>query len=60
MGTYALQRAILRHNEHYAAIEFGKAIRWGVQLAFILERNITPTTNGPWPTCRSYPGWAHR
>ncbi len=37
MGTYALQRAILRNNEHYASIAFGKAIRWGVQLAFMLE-----------------------
>ncbi|MCF7689572.1 MAG: DUF4037 domain-containing protein [Cephaloticoccus sp.] len=42
MGTYALQRAILRDNEHYAAIAFGKAIRWGVQLAFLLEKHYCP------------------
>ena len=39
MGTYALQRAILRDNEYYAAIAFGKAIRWGVQIAFMLEKS---------------------
>lgn len=42
MGTYALHRAILRHNEHYATIAFGKAIRWGVQLAFLLEKQYCP------------------
>jgi hypothetical protein len=38
MGTYALKRALLRDNQFYAATAFGKAIRWGVQLAFLLER----------------------
>lgn len=42
MGTYALKRALLRHNEYYATIAFSKAIRWGVQLAFMLEKQYYP------------------
>lgn len=42
MGAYALHRAILRKNELYAAIAFGKAIRWGVQIAFLLEKHYFP------------------
>jgi hypothetical protein len=42
MGSYALKRALLRDNEFYAATAFGKAIRWGVQLAFLLERQYFP------------------
>jgi hypothetical protein len=42
MGAYALRRAILRNNEFYAATAFGKAIRWGVQLAFMLEKQYYP------------------
>ena len=42
MGTYALKRAILRNNEFYAATAFGKALRWGVQLAFMLDRRYFP------------------
>jgi hypothetical protein len=42
MGSYALKRAILRGDEFYAATAFGKAIRWGVQLAFLLDRRYYP------------------
>ncbi len=42
MGTYALRRALLRGDELYAATAFGKAIRWGVQLAFLLDRRYFP------------------
>lgn len=42
MGTYAVKRAILRDNEYYAVVAFGKAIRWGVQLAFMLEKQYYP------------------
>jgi hypothetical protein len=42
MGSYALQRALLRENELYAATAFGKAVRWGVQLAFLLDRRYFP------------------
>jgi hypothetical protein len=42
MGSYALKRAILRGNEYYATVAFGKAIRWGVQLAFMLDRQYYP------------------
>jgi hypothetical protein len=42
MGAYALQRAILRQNEFYAATAFAKAIRWGVQIAFLLDRRYFP------------------
>ncbi|HBY94733.1 MAG TPA: hypothetical protein DEP84_12370 [Chloroflexi bacterium] len=42
MGSYALKRAILRNNDFYAATAFAKAIRWGVQLAFLLDRQYFP------------------
>jgi hypothetical protein len=42
MGCYALKRAVLRNNELYAVTAFGKAIRWGVQLAFLLDRRYFP------------------
>jgi hypothetical protein len=42
MGSYALKRAILRDDEFYAATAFGKAIRWGVQLGFLLDRHYYP------------------
>lgn len=42
MGSYALQRALLRGDEFYAATAFAKAIRWGVQLAFLLDRVYFP------------------
>jgi hypothetical protein len=42
MGSYALKRAILRDNDLYAVIAFGKTIRWSVQLAFMLDRTYYP------------------
>lgn len=42
MGSYALKRALLRDNEYFAVVSFGKAIRWGVQLAFMLDKQYYP------------------
>jgi hypothetical protein len=42
MGTYALQRALLRDNEYFASVAFGKTLRWGVQLAFMLDKRYYP------------------
>jgi len=42
MGTYALKRAILRQNEFYATTRFSNAIRLGVQLAFLLDKQYFP------------------
>ncbi len=42
MGTYALKRANLRHNEFYATTRFSNAIRLGVQLAFLLDKTYFP------------------
>lgn len=42
MGTYALKRAILRNNEFYATTRFANAIRLGVQLAFLLDKQFYP------------------
>ena len=42
MGTYAHKRALLRDNEVYAAIVFGKTISWGMQLAFMIDRTYFP------------------
>ena len=42
MGAYALDRALLRYNEWYAAVTFPRAIRLGVQLAFLLDKQYCP------------------
>ncbi len=42
MGVYALHRALARGNTYYASIAFGKAIRWGAQLAFLADRVYCP------------------
>lgn len=42
MGTYALKRAVLRRNELYATTAFAKAIRLGIQLAFLLDKTYFP------------------
>lgn len=42
MGVYALKRAILRNNELYCNTTFSKAIRLGVQLAFLLDKEYFP------------------
>ncbi len=42
MGTYALKRAILRRNDFYAHITFTRAMRLGVQIAFLLDRRYYP------------------
>lgn len=42
MGTYALKRAILRHNEFYATTRFSNAMRLGIQLAFLLDKRYFP------------------
>jgi len=42
MGTYALKRAILRNNEFYATTRFSNAIRLGIHLAFLLDKQYFP------------------
>ncbi len=42
MGTYALKRALLRNDELLATIAVGKAVRWGIQLAFMIEKHYFP------------------
>jgi len=42
MGTYALKRAILRDNEFYAVTRFSNALRLGIQLAFLLDKQYFP------------------
>ncbi len=42
MGTYALKRAILRDNDFYATTRFSNAIRLGIQMAFLLDRQYFP------------------
>ena len=42
MGSYALKRALLRDNVYYATITFSRAVKWAVQLAFMLERTYYP------------------
>jgi hypothetical protein len=42
MGVYALKRALLRDNELYASTTFARSLRWGVQMAFMLDRAYYP------------------
>ncbi|MCO6453270.1 MAG: DUF4037 domain-containing protein [Caldilineales bacterium] len=42
MGAYALKRALLRDNTYYANITFTRALRLGVQLAFMLDKTYCP------------------
>ncbi len=42
MGTYALRRAILRNNAYYCNVTFSRALKLGVQLAFLLEKTYCP------------------
>lgn len=42
MGVYALKRALLRDNDYYANITFSRALRLGVQIAFMLDRRYFP------------------
>lgn len=42
MGTYALNRALLRGDQFYAVTRFAAALRLGVQLAFLLDRRYFP------------------
>ncbi len=42
MGVYALKRALLRDNELYMSTTFARALRWGVQMAFLLDKTYYP------------------
>ena len=42
MGVYALKRALLRNNTLYASTTFARSVRWGVQMAFMLDRTYYP------------------
>ena len=42
MGVYALKRALLRDNMLYASTAFARALRWGVQMAFLLDKTYYP------------------
>lgn len=42
MGVYALKRALLRNNTLYASTTFARSLRWGVQMAFLLDRSYYP------------------
>lgn len=42
MGVYALKRALLRNNTLYASTTFSRSLRWGVQMAFLLDKAYYP------------------
>ena len=42
MGVYALKRALLRNNTLYASTTFARSLRWGVQMAFMIDRTYYP------------------
>jgi hypothetical protein len=42
MGVYALKRALLRNNMLYASTTFSRSLRWGVQMAFMLDKTYYP------------------
>jgi hypothetical protein len=60
MGSYALKRAILRDNEYYATIVFSRAVRWAVQLAFMLEKQYYPYDKWTYAFSAGCRGSTHR
>ena len=42
MGVYALNRALIRDNYQYASITFARSIKWGMELAFMLNKTYFP------------------
>ncbi len=60
MGTYALKRAILRGNDLYCVTTFARAIKLGVQLAFLLDRSYFPYDKWLWTYFDRLPRMADR
>ena len=60
MGSYALKRAILRDNNVFATVAFGKTIRWYVQLGFLLDRVYFPYDKWVWHFFEKLPRMADR
>lgn len=60
MGAYALKRAILRGNDYYANITFTRAIRLGVQLAFLLDKKYFPYDKWTFAFFQKLPRMSHR
>ena len=60
MGSYALKRAILRDNNVFATVAFGKTIRWYVQLGFLLDRVYFPYDKWIWHFFEKLPRMADR
>jgi hypothetical protein len=60
MGTYALKRAILRGNDLYCVTTFARAIKLGVQLAFLLDRSYFPYDKWLWTYFERLPRMADR
>lgn len=60
MGTYALQRALLRGNELYCVTTFARAIKLGVQLAFLLDKQYFPYDKWLWAYFEKLPRMAAR
>lgn len=60
MGAYALKRAILRDNDLYSVTTFARAIKLGVQLAFLLDRVYFPYDKWLWHYFERLPRMADR
>lgn len=60
MGVYALRRALMRDNQVYATTAFGRAIKWGMELAFLLNRRYFPYDKWLYPFFRRLPELADR
>jgi len=60
MGVYALHRALMRDNQVYATTAFGRAIKWGMELAFLLNRRYFPYDKWLYPFFRRLPELADR
>ena len=60
MGLYALHRALMRGNTVYATTAFGRSIKWGMELAFLLNRRYFPYDKWLYPFFRELPEPADR
>lgn len=60
MGVYALHRALMRGNLVYATTAFGRALKWGMELAFLLNRRYFPYDKWLYPFFQQLPELADR
>ncbi len=60
MGVYAMHRALMRNNIPYATTAFGRAVKWAMELAFLLNRRYFPYDKWLYPFFKNLPDLTDR